>query len=100
MVQSRAALQESVLGGLAVNEELIMIGASHEPLEVSPNFFSPQMNRLSGTSFDSQDTLSFSNAFWCMRSMNQVIPLESVGESFDLMMGGKERFRAVLTTED
>jgi hypothetical protein len=28
-----------VLGGLAINGKLIMIGASDEPLEVSPNFF-------------------------------------------------------------
>jgi hypothetical protein len=31
--------------------------------------------------------------------MNQVFPLESAAEAFDLMMGGKARFRAALQQE-
>ena len=91
----------SVLGGLAVNGKLIMIGASDEPLEVSPNFFLSGRRSImgwpSGTSIDSQDTLSFS-VLSGVRSMNQVFPLESAAEAFDLMMSGKARFRVVLTT--
>lgn len=91
----------SVLGGLAVNGKLIMIGASDEPLEVSPNFFlsgrRSVMGWPSGTSIDSQDTLSFS-VLSGVRSMNQVFPLESAADAFDLMMSGEARFRAVLTT--
>jgi D-arabinose 1-dehydrogenase-like Zn-dependent alcohol dehydrogenase len=33
-----------------------------------------------------------------VRAMIQVFPLESAAEAFDLMMNGKARFRAVLTT--
>jgi D-arabinose 1-dehydrogenase-like Zn-dependent alcohol dehydrogenase len=51
----------------------------------------------SGTSIDSQDTLSFS-ALSGVRSMNEVFPLECAAEAYDLMMSGKVRFRAVLTT--
>jgi hypothetical protein len=35
----------SILGALPVNGKLIMIGASDEPLEVSPNFSSPDVDR-------------------------------------------------------
>jgi D-arabinose 1-dehydrogenase-like Zn-dependent alcohol dehydrogenase len=90
----------SVLGGLAVNGKLIIIGASDEPLELSPNFFFGHrsvIGWLAGSSIDSEDTLSFSVSSG-VRSMNQVFPLESAAEAFDLMMNGKARFRAVLTT--
>jgi D-arabinose 1-dehydrogenase-like Zn-dependent alcohol dehydrogenase len=91
----------SVLGGLAVNGKLIIIGASDEPLELSPNFFffghRSVVGWLAGSSIDSEDTLSFSVSSG-VRSMNQVFPLESAAEAFDLMMNGKARFRAVLTT--
>ena len=33
-----------------------------------------------------------------VRSMNEVFPLEHVAEAYDRMMGGKARFRVVLTT--
>jgi D-arabinose 1-dehydrogenase-like Zn-dependent alcohol dehydrogenase len=91
----------SVLGGLAVNGKLIIIGASDEPLELSPNFFffghRSVVGWLAGSSIDSEDTLSFSVSSG-VRSLNQVFPLESAAEAFDLMMNGKARFRAVLTT--
>lgn len=51
----------------------------------------------SGSSIDSQDAMSFS-VLSGVRSMNEVFPLELAGEAFDLMMSGKARFRAVLTT--
>jgi nitroreductase len=51
----------------------------------------------SGTSIDSQDTLSFS-VISGVRSMNEVFPLERAAEAYELMMSGKVRFRAVLTT--
>jgi D-arabinose 1-dehydrogenase-like Zn-dependent alcohol dehydrogenase len=68
----------TVLGGLAVNGKLIMIGASDEPLELSPNFFlfghRSVVGWLAGSSIDSEDTLSFSVQSG-VRSMNQVFPL-------------------------
>jgi D-arabinose 1-dehydrogenase-like Zn-dependent alcohol dehydrogenase len=69
----------SVLGGLAVNGKLITIGASDEPLEVSPNFLLSGRRSIigwpCGTSIDSQDTLSFS-VLTGVRSMNEVFPIE------------------------
>jgi D-arabinose 1-dehydrogenase-like Zn-dependent alcohol dehydrogenase len=90
-----------VLGGLAVNGRMIVIGASEELLEVPPNFLLSGRRSIvgwpSGSSIDSQDTLSFS-VLSGVRSMNEVFPLERAAEAFDLMMSGKARFRAVLTT--
>jgi D-arabinose 1-dehydrogenase-like Zn-dependent alcohol dehydrogenase len=90
-----------VLGGLAVNGKLIVIGASNEPLEVPPDFLLSGRRSIvgwpSGTSMDSQDTLSFS-VLSGVRSMNEVFPLERAEEAYDRMMSGKVRFRAVLTT--
>ena len=91
----------SILGGLAVNGKLIIIGASDEPLELSPNFFffghRSVVGWLSGSSIDSEDTMSFS-VLSGVRSLNEVFPLENAAEAFDLMMRGKARFRAVLIT--
>jgi D-arabinose 1-dehydrogenase-like Zn-dependent alcohol dehydrogenase len=99
-VPSGKAMSE-VLGGLAVNRKLIMIGASDEPLEVSPIFFLSGRRSVvdwpSGTSIDSQDTLSFS-VLSGVRPMNEVFPLEQAAEAYEQMMSGKARFRAVLTT--
>jgi len=51
----------------------------------------------SGTSIDSQDTLSYS-VLSGVRSMNEVFPLERATEAYERMMSGKARFRVVLTT--
>ena len=51
----------------------------------------------SGSSIDSQDTLSFS-LLTGVRAMNEVFPLERAAEAYEHMMSGKARFRAVLTT--
>ena len=91
----------AVLGGLSVNGKLIVIGASDEIIEVPPNLMISGRRSItgwpSGTSIDSQDTLSFS-IHSGVRSMNQVFPLEHAPDAYELMMNGKARFRCVLTT--
>jgi alcohol dehydrogenase len=90
----------SVLGGLAVNGTLLVIGAVPS-LEVDPLFLLNGCRSVkgwySGTSIDSQDTLRFS-VLTGVRSMNEVLPLERVNEAYERMMSGKARFRVVLTT--
>jgi D-arabinose 1-dehydrogenase-like Zn-dependent alcohol dehydrogenase len=90
-----------VLGGLSVNGKLIILGAAAEPLEVPgiPLVLGRQsiMGWPSGSSIDSQDTLSFSRLTG-VRSMNEFFPLERAAEAYEHMMSGKARFRAVLTT--
>jgi D-arabinose 1-dehydrogenase-like Zn-dependent alcohol dehydrogenase len=99
-VPSGKAMSE-ILGGLAVNGKLVIIGASDEPIEVPPPLFIQGRRSLvgwpSGTSIDSQETLSFS-VLSGVRSMNEVFPLEHVAEAYELMMNGKARFRCVLAT--
>jgi D-arabinose 1-dehydrogenase-like Zn-dependent alcohol dehydrogenase len=91
----------AILGGLAVNGKLVVIGVSNEPLEVPPTFLLSGRRSIvgwpAGTSMDSQDTLSFS-VLSGVRSMNEIFPLEHAEEAYERMMSGKVRFRAVLTT--
>ena len=86
-------------GGLAVNGTLLIVGAA-ESLTVSPMALLLGSRSVkgwnSGTSIDSQDTLTFR-----MRAgvwpMNETYPFEKVSEGYDRMMSGKARFRVVLT---
>jgi D-arabinose 1-dehydrogenase-like Zn-dependent alcohol dehydrogenase len=91
----------ALVGGLAINGKLIVLGVAHEPLEVSaPALMMARRSIVgwpSGTSADSQDTMAF-GALTGVRSMNEVFPLERAAEAYDRMMSGKARFRAVLTT--
>jgi D-arabinose 1-dehydrogenase-like Zn-dependent alcohol dehydrogenase len=90
----------AVLGGLGVNGKLIVLGASAEPLEVPVLPLIGGRRSIagwpSGTSIDSQDTLSFS-ALTGVRPMTEIFPLARAAEAYDLMMSGKARFRVVLT---
>jgi D-arabinose 1-dehydrogenase-like Zn-dependent alcohol dehydrogenase len=91
----------AVVGGLGVNGKLIVLGAAGDPLEVPPLLLIGARRSIvgwpSGTSIDSQDTLSFS-ALTGVRSMNEIFPLERATEAYERMMSGKARFRVVLTT--
>jgi len=90
-----------VLGGLSVNGKLIVVGAADEPLEVNGGLMLMGRRSImgwpSGSSIDSQDTLSFSRLTG-VRSMNEFFPLERAAEAYEHMMSGKARFRSVLTT--
>jgi D-arabinose 1-dehydrogenase-like Zn-dependent alcohol dehydrogenase len=91
----------ATLGGLGVNGKLVILGAAAEPLQVPgiPLLLGRRsiVGWPSGSSIDSQDTLSFS-LLTGVRAMNEVFPLERAAEAYEHMMSGKARFRAVLTT--
>ena len=91
----------AVLGGLGVNGRLIVLGAAFDPLPVSPLLLIGARRSVagwpSGTSIEIQDAMAFS-ALTGVRSMNEVFPFDRVAEAYDLMMSGKARFRAVITT--
>jgi len=91
----------AVLGGLGVNGKLIIVGAADEPVEVNAGLFIGGRRSIigwpSGTSIDSQDTISFS-MLTGVRPMTEVFPLEHAAEAYEHMMSGKARFRAVITT--
>ena len=88
----------AVQGGLAPGGTLLVIGAAAS-MQVSPIWLLSGNRSIkgwySGTSIDTQDTLTFS-ARTGVRSMNEVFPLERVSEAYDRMMSGKARFRVVL----
>jgi D-arabinose 1-dehydrogenase-like Zn-dependent alcohol dehydrogenase len=88
----------AVQGGLGLNGTLVVIGAA-QSLQVSPLLLISGRRSVkgwySGTAVDSQDTLAFS-VLTGVRSMNEVFPLEKVGEAYERMMSGKARFRVVL----
>jgi D-arabinose 1-dehydrogenase-like Zn-dependent alcohol dehydrogenase len=90
----------AVMGGLGINGTFMVLGVPPS-LCASPAQLMPGRRSIkvwySGTSIDSQDTLAFS-LLSGVSSMNQVFPLERASEAYDLMMSGKARFRAVLTT--
>ncbi len=90
----------AVVSGISY-DGLIVIGAGDENIEVSPLLLISGRRSImgwpSGTSIDSQDTLSFS-VLSGVRSMNEVFPLESAADAYESMMSGKARFRCVLTT--
>ena len=95
---TNAEAMAAVLGGLAPNGVLMVIGAAG-PLSVDPILLIVGSRSVkgwySGTSIDSQDTLNFS-ASSGVKSMNEVIPFERAAEGYERMMSGKARFRVVL----
>jgi D-arabinose 1-dehydrogenase-like Zn-dependent alcohol dehydrogenase len=97
---TNAEAMQAALPGLAVNGTMLLIGAIPS-MQISPFQLLTSRQSVkgwySGTSIDSQDTLSFS-VLTGVRSMNEVFPLEQVNEAYERMLSGKARFRVVLTT--
>jgi D-arabinose 1-dehydrogenase-like Zn-dependent alcohol dehydrogenase len=95
---TNAGAMTAVLGGLAPNGVLMVIGVGG-PISVDPILLIAGERSVkgwySGTSIDSQDTLAFS-FLNSVHSMNEVFPLERAAEAYDRMMSGKARFRVVL----
>jgi D-arabinose 1-dehydrogenase-like Zn-dependent alcohol dehydrogenase len=90
----------AVLGGLGPHGTLMVLGAG-DSISVTPLLLITGRRSVegwySGTSIDSQETLSFS-VLSGVRSMNEVFPLNRVTEAYERMVSGKARFRVVLTT--
>jgi len=90
----------ALVDGLGPNGKLVVIGASPEPLSISPNQILGQRLAIqgwaSGTAKDSEDTLQFS-VLTGVRPMIERYPLEKAAEGYEQMMSGKARFRVALT---
>src|SRR3954447_26721626 len=88
------------LGGLKPRGQLVVVGASADPLKVPPFALIPGSTAIqghaSGTSQDSQDTLRFS-ALTGVRPTIETLPLAEAQTAYDRMMSGDARFRVVLT---
>lgn len=89
-----------LVNGLAPDGRLMVVGASGDPISVTPLQLIPARRSLqgwpSGSAIDWEDTLKFS-AMTGVRAMIERYPLEKVDEAYQQMMTGKARFRVVLT---
>jgi D-arabinose 1-dehydrogenase-like Zn-dependent alcohol dehydrogenase len=96
---SSKAMSE-LIDGLGPNGRLMVIGATFDPIEVTP----PQLifgNKTiqgwaAGTPADSEDTLRFAELTG-VRPMIETYPLEKAAEGYARMLSGHAQFRVVLT---
>jgi D-arabinose 1-dehydrogenase-like Zn-dependent alcohol dehydrogenase len=90
----------ALVNGLAANGKMVVVGASPEPITVSPLQLIGGRKSIqgwpSGSAIDSEDTLNFS-ALTGVRPMIERYPLEKAAEAFEQMISGRARFRVVLT---
>jgi D-arabinose 1-dehydrogenase-like Zn-dependent alcohol dehydrogenase len=89
-----------LINGLGPNGELMVVGATGDPIEVTPlqliNGSKTIQGWASGTPADSEDTLRFAELSG-VRPMIETYPLEKAAEAYARMMSGKAEFRVVLT---
>ncbi len=95
-----AEAMTSPLPGLKPRGQLVVVGASADPMQVPPFALIPGSTAVqghaSGTSQDSEDTLRFS-ALTGVRPTIETMPLAEAQAAYDKMMAGDARFRMVLT---
>ncbi|APR88431.1 Alcohol dehydrogenase [Minicystis rosea] len=96
---SSKAMSETI-DGLRHNGALIVLGATPEPIEVSPFQLIATSRTVhghpSGTARDVEETLHFA-ALTGIRPMTETRPLPEVGAAYERMMSGKANLRMVLT---
>ena len=89
-----------LIDGLGVGGKLIVVGASADPINVTPIQLIGQRRSIqgwpSGSARDSEETLNFC-ALTGIRPMVETFPLEQAAAAYDRMLSGKARFRVVLT---
>lgn len=95
-----AKAMSELVDGLGPGGRLIVIGATADPIEVTPLQLISGSRSIqgwwSGTPTDSEDTLRFAEMTG-VRPMIETYPLERAAEAYDRMMSGKAEFRVVLT---
>jgi D-arabinose 1-dehydrogenase-like Zn-dependent alcohol dehydrogenase len=89
-----------LIDGLGPNGKLVVVGATLDPIEVTPLQLITGSRAIqgssSGTPADSEDTLRFAELSG-VRPMVETYPLEKAAEAYARMMSGKAEFRVVLT---
>jgi D-arabinose 1-dehydrogenase-like Zn-dependent alcohol dehydrogenase len=90
----------ALVDGLSNNGKLVVVGASPDPITVTPIQLISGRKALqgwaAGTAMDSEDTMQFS-ALSGVRPMIERYPLEKTAEAYEQMISGRARFRVVLT---
>ncbi len=96
---SSKAMSE-LIDGLGPNGTLMVVGATFDPIEVTPIQLISGVRNLqgwaAGTPTDSEDTLRFAELTG-VRAMIETYPLEKAAEGYARMMSGNAQFRVVLT---
>ncbi len=96
---SSKAMSE-LIDGLGPNGKLVVIGATFDPIEVTPIQLISGSRTIqgwaAGTPADSEDTLRFAELSG-VRPMIETFPLEKAAEGYARMMSGNAQFRVVLT---
>jgi D-arabinose 1-dehydrogenase-like Zn-dependent alcohol dehydrogenase len=89
-----------LINGLGPNGKLVVIGATFDPIEVTPLQLISGSKSIqgwaAGTAADSEDTLRFAELSG-VRPMIETFPLEQADEAYARMMSGQAEFRVVLT---
>ena len=89
-----------LIDGLGPNGKLMVVGATFEPIEVTPMQLIFGIRTIqgwaAGTPADSEDTLRFAELSGA-RAMIETYPLEKAAEAYARMMSGNAEFRVVLT---
>jgi D-arabinose 1-dehydrogenase-like Zn-dependent alcohol dehydrogenase len=90
-----------LIDGLGPNGTLLVVGASGDPIQVTPlQLITPLVRGLkgwaSGIPTDSEDTMQFAELTG-VRPMIETYPLEKAEEAYARMMSGQAQFRVVLT---
>jgi len=89
-----------LIDGLGPNGKLLVIGASFDPIEVTPIQLIMGSKTVQGWAAgppaDSEDTLRFA-ALNGVRAMIETYPIEQAAAAYARMMSGKAEFRVVLT---
>src|SRR6516225_4929912 len=96
---SSKAMSE-LIDGLGPNGKFIVVGATFEPIEVTPLQLIMGVRSIhgwyAGTPTDSEDTLRFAELSG-VRALIETYPLEKAAEGYARMMSGHAQFRVVLT---
>ena len=96
---SSKAMSE-LIDGLGPNGKFMVIGATFDPIEVTPIQLISGSKTIqgwaAGTPADSEDTLRFAELSG-VRPMIEAYPLEKAAEAYARMLSGKAEFRVVLT---
>eukprot|EP00898_Chlorokybus_atmophyticus_P003231 jgi/Chlat1/3909/Chrsp26S04022 len=97
-----AEAMTDILYGLGVNGSLVVVGASHDTIQVPPILLISNgrsvVGHASGHAGDIEDTLAFA-ALAGVRPANEVYEFDQVEQAYARMMSNDARFRVVLSID-
>jgi len=96
---SSGASSSALIGGLATNGKLVVVGASDEPVTVSTGDLIGRgvqvLGSLTGTPAENEENLAFAEREG-VHALVEEEPLENAAAAFTRMLDGQARFRMVL----